>query len=70
MIAAVRRVFEVKRCGPVVGEVISHLAGGTGGSSADVAFHGGIESIAANDMVYVSGGKRSGLRGGIEALEG
>lgn len=70
MIAAIGRVLEVQRCGPVVGEVLGHLARGAGGARADVTCHGGVEGIASNDVVHMSGGEGAGLGGRIEALEG
>ena len=36
---------------PVVGEVLRHLASGAGAPCANIAFHGGVEGIPADDMV-------------------
>lgn len=62
-------MLEVQVGGPVVGEVLRHLAGGAGGPGADVARHGGVEGIAADDVVDVGGGADAGLHDGVETLD-
>ncbi len=49
-------MLEVQLRGPVVGEVLRHLAGGAGGLLADVAGHGGVEGVSTDDVVDVGGG--------------
>lgn len=63
-------MLKVQRRGPVVGEVVGHLARGTRSPSPDVAVHGGIEGVAADDVMHMGGGEGAGLGGGIQALEG
>lgn len=70
MVRPVGRVLEVEVGSPVVGKVLRHLAGRAGGSLADVAFHGGVEGVAADDVVDVSGGDVARLDDGVETLDG
>lgn len=43
-------VAEVHDCGPVVGKILGVSAGGAFALFANVAFHGCVESIAADDL--------------------
>jgi len=70
VVGSVRRILEVQDSSPVVGKVLGHLAGGAGGPRADVAFHGGIEGIAADNMVQMSTWQGAWLASRVKALEG
>lgn len=70
MVGAVGGVLEVQVGGPVVGEVLGHLAGGAGGPRADVAGHGGVEGVTADDVVDVGGRDCAGLDDGVQTLDG
>lgn len=60
-------MLEVQHGGPIIAEILAHFAGSTGAALADVARHGGIEGIAADDVVDVGGRCVSGFDDGIEA---
>jgi hypothetical protein len=70
MVGAVARVLEVQCRGPIVGEVLGHLASGACGSLANVTCHGGIEGISANNVMNMGGWESAWLGSGIKALEG
>ena len=70
MIGSVCGVLEVQGCCPVIGEVLRHLAGSTGSPLTNIAVHGGVEGVPANNVVNMSGWKRTRLAGGIKALKG
>jgi hypothetical protein len=47
-------MLEVQSCGPVVGEIIGHLARRARGPLTYITIHGGIERIATNDVMHMS----------------
>ena len=70
MVSAVGGVLEVQDGSPVVGEVLRHLASGAGSPLADVALHGDVEGVTADDVVKMSGRDRARLHYGIQTLVG
>lgn len=70
MVGAVGRVLEVQVGGPVIREVLGHLAGGAGSPRSNVALHGGVEGIAADNMVNVGRRETAWLTGRVKTLEG
>jgi hypothetical protein len=70
VVGAVGGVFEVEHGGPVVGEVLGHLAGRAGAPRAHVAHHGGVEGVAAHVHHIVGGRDRAGLDDRVQSLEG
>ena len=69
MIGPVGRMLEEQVRGPVVREVFCHLAGSAGASRADVARHGRVEGVAADDVMQMRGRVGAGLDDGVEALD-
>jgi len=69
VVAAVLGVLEVQDGGPVVGEILGHLARSAGSPLAYITVHGDVEGIAADDVMHVSRGERARLAGGIQTLE-
>jgi hypothetical protein len=70
VVRSVGRMLEIQCCGPVVGEIIGHLARRTRSPLAYIAVHGRVERIATNDMVHMSGRESPRLGCRIQALEG
>jgi hypothetical protein len=70
VVGAIGRMLEIQGRGPVIGKVIRHLAGSAGGPRANVTRHGGIESVATNDVMNMGGWERTWIAGGIKALKG
>lgn len=63
---------EVDVGGPVVGEVLAERAGGAGRPLDGVVFHGshgGVERIAAHDLVQMGRLKRAGGDKGVQAFD-
>jgi hypothetical protein len=69
VVGAVGWVLEVQDGGPVVGEVVGHLARGAGSARGNVTRHAGVEGISADDVVDVGGGERAWLDDWVEALD-
>ena len=63
-------VLEVHSGGPVVGEILSHLAGGASGPLANVTSHTGIEGVTTDDMVDMTRWVRAGLDNRVKTLNG
>jgi len=61
-------VLEEENGGPVVGEVLGEGACGAASPLADVAVHGGVEGVAADDLVEMGRRDRAGLDDRVEAL--
>jgi len=70
VVRAVGGMLEVHHSSPVVGEVLGHLAGSAGTPSTDIAGHGCVEGISANDVVKMCRRGVTRLHDGIEALGG
>jgi hypothetical protein len=62
-------MLEVQVGSPVVRKVLGHLAGCAGGPLTDVTFHGGVEGVAADDVVDMGGRNSARLNDGVEALD-
>lgn len=55
---------------PVVGKVLGEGAGRAGALLADITCHGGVEGIAADDLVEMGRGDLAGFDEGVETLDG
>ena len=70
MVAAIVGILEIQGGSPVVREVLGHLTGRAGGPLPDIAFHGDVEGVTADNVVDVGRWQGTGLTGRIETLEG
>lgn len=63
---------EIEHRGPVVGEILRVETGRAGGPLADVdgGVDGGVEGVAADDLVHVGRGGVAGLDDRVETLHG
>ena len=68
MVRAVGRVLKVQHGSPVVGKVLGHFTSGAAGASTDIALHGGVEHVAADNVVEMGRGCLSGLDDRVETL--
>jgi hypothetical protein len=62
-------MLEVQDSSPVVGEVFGHLTSCASCPRTNIASHGNIEGISANDMMNMSRWVRSWLDDRIKALD-
>lgn len=60
-------MLKIQHRSPIVAKILAHLACSTGTAFADIAFHGRVEGIAADDVVDVGGGRVAGFDDGVEA---
>lgn len=63
-------VLEVQVGSPVVGKVFRHLTSSAGAPLANIARHGGVEGVASDNVVHMSGRNSARLDDGVEALDG
>lgn len=70
VVRAVGRVLEVQVRGPVVGEILGHLARSAGGSGTDITRHRRVERVAADNVVDVGRRRHARLHDGVETLDG
>lgn len=70
VVGAVSGVLEIQDSGPIVGEVLGHLASGAGGPLTNIASHGGVEGVAAYDLVDMGRGVVARLDDGVKSLNG
>lgn len=70
LVRSVGGMLEVHDGGPVVGEVLSHLAGRAAAPRTNIPGLGGIELVSTNDVVKMRGGGYARLDDRVKALDG